>query len=375
MDYLDRLSMAVDQHASGVTGDRHSPWERMSPVAVDEKGNVHAGNLLTQVGGVYTRWWDSTSQAFDNPLLKDANGNARPFSSLTTAQQVAVVLRTASNLAGVVMGALSSVQDALNVGFANLTAPLAAIWPNFPASTLTSLYVGSPHGHPHPPSFVPGPPPGAVVPLPSLGNVLVGNHLKTLVGGLPAARCGDIGLAPTCCAVTPFFEVKTGSSNVFIGGKRAARMLDFCKCCQPSSGPMSGVDKALAGAGMVAGGIAIAADVADAVAEPDPAMEAARAMSAAMNAAQMAADAVALAVQAAMGKDPAVIPGPGPAGVGPMVVNGALVLGNPLVLVGGFPMVNIPDPVSLLLNKLAALRARRKEAKELAAATGTPDCV
>jgi uncharacterized Zn-binding protein involved in type VI secretion len=358
MSYLDRLSLAVDQKAMGVTGDQTS-------------GLTRSGNTLSEMGGVYTRWWDSTSQAFDNPLLKDANGNPRAFSSLSGGQQAAVVLRTAANLAGAVMGALGSVQDALNIGFANLTAPLAAIYPSFPASTLTSLYVGSPHGHPHPPSYVPAPPtPGAVVPLPSLGNVLVGNHLKTLIGSLPAARCGDIGIAPTCCGFTPFFEIKTGSSNVFIGGKRAARMLDFCKCCQPSSGPMSKVDKVMAGMGMAAGGLAIAADVAEMAVEDGPAMQAAKALSAAMNAAQMAADAATMAVQAAMGKDPAVIPGPGPTGAGPMVVNGALVLGFPLVLIGGFPMVNIPDPVSLLLNKLAKLRARKPASGDDDAQTG-----
>jgi uncharacterized Zn-binding protein involved in type VI secretion len=361
MSYLDRLSLAVDQHASGVTGDPTSSTTRM-------------GNTGSEMAGVYTRWWDSTSQAFDNPLLHNADGTARPFSSLSTGQQAAVCLRTAANVAGAVMGALSSVQDALNIGFANLTAPLAAIWPSFPASTLTSLYVGSPHGHPHPPSFIPAPPPGAVVPLPSLGNVLVGNHLKTLIGSLPAARCGDIGLAPTCMGLTPFFEIKTGSSNVFIGGKRAARMLDICRCCQPSSGPMSMVDKVMAGAGMVAGGLGIAADVAEAAVEDGPAMQAAKALSAAMNAAQMAADAAAMAVQAAMGKDPALIPGPGPSGAGPMVVNGALVLGFPLVLVGGFPMVNIPDPVSLLLNKLAKLRAKKSGAGDDDAQAGTHQC-
>jgi len=346
MGYLDNLELAVDQHASGVTGDTTSPWTRV-------------GNTPSEMGGVYTRWWDSSKQAFDNPLLMDANGNPRPFSSLSGGQQAAVVLRTASNLIGSVMGLLSSVQDALNVGFANLTAPLAAIWPDFPASTITSLYVGSPHGHPHPPSFIPAPPPGAVVPLPSLGAVLIGNHLKTLVGGLPAARCGDIGLAPTCMGLTPFFEIKTGSSNVFIGGKRAARMLDICICCAPSSGPMSGVDKVMAAAGFVASGVSIAADVAEAAVEDQAAMAAAKALSASMNAAQMAADAVALATAAAMGKDPAVIPGPGPTGAGPMKVAGALVLGFPMVLVGGFPMVNIPDPVSMLLNKLAKLRGRK----------------
>jgi uncharacterized Zn-binding protein involved in type VI secretion len=361
MDYLDRLSLAVDQHASGVTGDQTS-------------GLTRTGNTLSQMGGVYTRWWDSTKKALDNPLLHNPDGSPRPFSSLTTGQQISVVLRTASNLAGAVMGALSSVQDALNVGFANLTAPLAAIWPDFPASTLTSLYVGSPHGHPHPPSYVPAPPPGAVVPLPSLGNVLIGNHLKTLIGSLPAARCGDIGLAPTCLGVTPFFEIKTGSSNVFIGGKRAARMLDICRCCQPSSGPMSMVDQVLATAGVVVGAISIAADVSEMAVEDQAAMAAAKALSAAMNSAQMAADAAAMAVHAAMGKDPALIPGPGPTGAGPMVVNGALVLGFPLVLIGGFPMVNILDPVSMLLNKLAKLRGRKPAASDEEAEAGGGSC-
>jgi uncharacterized Zn-binding protein involved in type VI secretion len=199
-----------------------------------------------------------------------------------------------------------------------------------------------------------------VIPLPSLGNVLVGNHLKTLIGSLPAARCGDIGIAPTCVGFTPFFEIKTGSSNVFIGGKRAARMLDICHCCNTPSA-MSRVDQVMAAIGVAAGAIAIAADIGELVVESEPAMEAAKALSAAMNSAQMAADAAAMAVQKAMGKDEARIPGPTPMGAGPMPVYGALVLGNPLVMIGGFPMVNIPDPVSMLLNKLAALRARRAQ--------------
>ena len=362
MSYLDRLSLAVDQKASGVTGDQTSPWTR-------------SGNTISEMGGVYSRWWDSTSKVFDNPLLKDKNGKPREFSDLSAGQKTAVVLRTASNIAGAVMGALGSVKDSLDVGFANLTAPLAAIYPSFPASTLTSLYVGAPHGHPHPPSYVPAPPtPGAVVPLPSLGNVLLGNHLKTLIGSLPAARCGDIGLAPTCCGFTPFFEIQLGSSNVFIGGKRAARLLDMCKCCQPANPVASVVDKVMATAGVVAGGLAIAADLSEVAVEDDAAMQSAKAMSAAMNSAQMAADAAAMAAKAAMGKDPAVIPGPGPTGVGPMMVRGALTLGNPLVLIGGFPMIDIPDPVSMLLNKLAALRSRRGQSDDADANAGKPIC-
>jgi len=348
MSYLDRIGLAVEQHCMGVTGDQTEFY-----------GFERTANTFQEMGGVYSRWWDSTKQALDNPLLKDEAGESKPLSSLSRAQQTAVVLRSASNVVNAVMGALSSVQDAMNVGFANFTAPLAAIAPSLPASTMTSMYVGAPHGHPHPPSYVPAPPtPGAVIPLPSLGNVLIGNHLKTLIGSLPAARAGDIGLAPTCCGFTPFFEIKTGSSNVFIGGKRAARMLDLCWCCQPGGGAMQMVDKVMAVAGVVAGGLAIAADIAEVAVEDNAAIAAGKALSAAMNSAQMAADAAAMAAQAAMGKDPAVIPGPGPVGVGPMLVTGALVIGNPLVLIGGFPMPNFPDPVTALLKKLAALRSK-----------------
>ncbi|MDH5376819.1 MAG: PAAR domain-containing protein [Gammaproteobacteria bacterium] len=365
MSYLDRLSLAVDQHAMGVTGDNTNGY-------IDN--GERTLNTFSEMSGVYERWWDSASKATENPLLRNPDGSARSFDTLSGGEQVAVVLRTASNITGAVMGALSSVQDALNVGFANLTAPLAAVWPSFPASTMTSLYIGSPHGHPHPPSYIPAPPPGAVVPLPSLGNVLIGNHIKTLIGSLPAARAGDIGIAPTCLGFTPFFEIKTGSSNVFIGGKRAARMLDICMCCQPASGAASFVDKAMATAGVVAGAISIGANVAEAAVETDAAMQAAKAMAAAMDAAQMAADAAAMAVQAAMGKDPAVIPGPGPAGAGPMPVSGALTIGFPLVIVGGFPMVNIPDPVSLILNKIEKRVRRGRASNDENPEAGTNPC-
>jgi hypothetical protein len=127
----------------------------------------------------------------------------------------------------------------------------------------------------------------------------------------------------------------------------------------------------MAVAGLAVGGLAAAADVAEAVVESEPAMEAAKALSASMNAAQLAADAAALAVHCAMGKDPAVIPGPGPTGSGPMVVNGALVIGNPLVLIGGFPMINIPDPVSALLNRLKRYKAAKPPAETEGAGVGS----
>src|ERR1035438_6600160 len=65
---------------------------------------------------------------------------------------------------------------------------------------------------------------------------MFGTSVQVLINGKPAARCGDLGLNPTCCGLPPIFQVFTGSSNVFIGGKRAARALDITQHCKPSGG-------------------------------------------------------------------------------------------------------------------------------------------
>ena len=104
------------------------------------------------------------------------------------------------------------------------------------------------------------PTPGAVIPLPSLGSVLVGNHLKTLLAACRRRAAAISASLPRAVGITPFFEIKTGSSNVFIGGKRAARMLRHLPLLQQRS-PMSKVDKVMAGMGVAVGALAIAADV------------------------------------------------------------------------------------------------------------------
>jgi hypothetical protein len=84
---------------------------------------------------------------------------------------------------------------------------------------------------------------------------------------------------------------------------------------------------------------------------------------AAMNAAQMAADAAAMAVKAMVGKD---------AGAPPSV--GALMLGMPNVLIGGFPMINFPNPAELLLKALGRLKASPpKEEEPENTKSGPPD--
>jgi uncharacterized Zn-binding protein involved in type VI secretion len=211
-------------------------------------------------------------------------------------------------------------------------------------------------------------------PLPGAGPITTGVCVKVLIGGMPAARVGDYGMNLACGSTTPIFEVFTGSSNVFIGGKRAARLADIAVSCKPSiaaavAGKLAGAlgkgaevlakvgpaaEKAAKAlqvigiVGTVAGGAsAVAADVAEAKVEDDAAMAAAKGLAAAMDAAQLASDIAALALGLMMGKD-----------VGAPPCMGALLAGSPTVLIGGFPMINIPNPVEAILKVLGQFKPR-----------------
>jgi uncharacterized Zn-binding protein involved in type VI secretion len=265
------------------------------------------------------------------------------------------VLRNTSNSVGSLLSTLQLPLDMLNVGFATLTSSLAQAYGAQPASTIMELYISTPHYH--------APPVAGFVPLPAIGTVALGVHTKTLINYMPAARVGDYGFSPTCGSKTPWFEIFLGSSNVFIGGKRAARVGDMATCCKPGGGVLQGFQKFMAVAGLVAGGLAVAADLAEEAVEDDAAMASARALSAAMNSAQMAMDASALAI-GQIPKDPGASPGIGPLIIGPSSGRGT-------VLIGGFPMINIPDPVEAIFNKLKSLRARKN--KSLDDGAGLPD--
>ena len=83
------------------------------------------------------------------------------------------------------------------------------------------------------------------------GQAPAGPAGQLLNHGLPAARNGDLGLAAWCGGYFPIFEVMFGSSHVFIGGSRAARMLmDPTLHCLPDmfgkGKRMSGMTKAVA---------------------------------------------------------------------------------------------------------------------------------
>jgi uncharacterized Zn-binding protein involved in type VI secretion len=364
---LSNLRLAVSQKSHGVTGDQHSPWDR-------------AANTPGAMLGVGKQWADSVGKTKDawcniNATVPPGQPNAR---QPTKGEIAARVLRAAQQTVGGIMGGLGLLKQSLDVGFANLSAPIAAIFPSLPAATLMSPYLGTPHCHPtHPPS---GPPPIPPTPLPSFGMTLLGVSVRVLINNMPAARCEDIGLAPTCCGIPPaWFKIKTGSSNVFIGGSRAARLLDICKACKnipdpppiPAGKAMAAIGKAagkvstaMGYAGKVAGALGIAADVAEAAVEDDHAIATGKAIAATANAAQMAMDIAKEAMEKMIWKDPT---------MPPTGSTGAIIDPSHLtVLIGGFPMINIPDPVTALLNRLKRYKA--PPSADDASLVGVPPC-
>jgi RHS repeat-associated protein len=229
----------------------------------------------------------------------------------------------------------------LNTGIAQI--PLLDKMPGMPAATIGVPHLGTPHAHSHPPS--------SGFPLPSVGATIGSGCLSVLIGGIPAARVLDIGIAPTCGGITPYFDIQTGSSNTFIGGMRAARMgIDMTRHCNPmghvgkSGGEAaSAAEKGEAvaseaaqvpGRATVLGRAGKAWKLGNAAVGPasgvatsaDDASQGEIA-AAAMMAAQTAADLAFMMLSNLMGKDPGIEPS-----------MGTLLAGNPTVLIGGFPL-------------------------------------
>ncbi|MGN6086488.1 RHS repeat-associated core domain-containing protein [Trinickia sp.] len=243
------------------------------------------------------------------------------------------------------VSALAALQGApsqlLNTGIAQI--PLLDKMPGMPAATIGAAHLGTPHAHDHPPSDG--------FPLPSVGATIGSGCLSVLIGGMPAARVMDMGIAPTCGGLTPYFDIQTGSSNTFIGGMRAARMgIDMTRHCNPmghagkhgeeEAGAAEKGEQVASEAAEVSsrarwmgragkawniGNVAIgpAAGVAGAAGD----VEHGEGLAAAMMAAQTTADAAMMLLGNLMGKDPGIEPS-----------MGVLLDGNPTVLIGGFPM-------------------------------------
>jgi RHS repeat-associated protein len=243
---------------------------------------------------------------------------------------------------GNAMATVSAPVDALNLGVAKATLAFVQMLPKFPAARLFGdIVFGWPHAHSHPPNLIPPAPP---IPLPSFGPVICAGAVSVLINGLPTARTGDLGFGVWCGGFFPIFEVQTGSSHVFIGGARPARMLiDFTRHCMPGNPGFNKLGAAMMAfsAGMGALGVVsslIDKGHAEQAAEEAPTEEEAMAASAqaaamglgaAVGAAQTAMDLAAAALSMMMGKDPAIPPG---------IPLGNFITGSPNVLIGGFPM-------------------------------------
>jgi len=170
--------------------------------------------------------------ANDGPMERALKGDINEYQQLLDSEVPAhqgVVGKVAKGI-NVVLGGLNLGATLLDTAFAHATAGLAAMLPAFPAATVGSWHIGIPHGHSHPPSLIPPAPP---IPLPSAGVIMASCASNVLINGMPAARAGDCGIAPVCFSFAPPFEITTGSSNVFIGGSRAARQFDVTIHCNP----------------------------------------------------------------------------------------------------------------------------------------------
>lgn len=254
--------------------------------------------------------------------------------------------RTIQRAAGSILGLIGMPLEVGNAGVAAVTSQIPST--PIPAAVSGSLYMAPPHTHLHPPSLVPPAPP---IPLPSFGPMLIGVSPKVLIGGMPAARAGDLGFAPTCGGFSPAFEAFTGSSKVFIAGTRAARTLDMGRACIPGvGGPIRGFAAAMMAAGQAVAMAGVAADAIDSSNAEDTHLASAHGQAAALGAAQQAADLAAMSVASMLGTDPTPMPFPGMM-MAPVTTN---------VLIGGFPMPNLPDPAMWLFKKAKASRMRRR---------------
>ncbi|WP_437577373.1 RHS repeat-associated core domain-containing protein [Sorangium sp. So ce887] len=272
----------------------------------------------------------------------------------------------------------------LNDGFALATRDIGKLI-ELPAATLLTPHLGIPHVHLHPPAMP--------IPLPSFGVVAAAGCASVLINGIPAARAGDVGIATGCGTYSPVFEVFTGSSKVFFGGARAARMLDITMHCMPGAGAAKAMATLMKAASVGMGVVGVGAGVLDTVTkaerakkverkpidpgeaakmtpeelaaaqeaaeaaaaeEPQDNLEEAAAEEAAANTTgiQAGLDAAALALSMLKGLDP---------GTPPCI--GALLTGHPNVLIGGFPMPPW-SAVARGLAKLGKSKGKKRKSKQ-----------
>ena len=350
---LANLSLAVDQHLQGVTGDQSSPWTR-------------AANTPNAMFGVGQQWADSVGQTAD--AWKNISAPATPGGPPPTAgQKTARVIRAVQQTAGRHHGRLGTRKAGAGCWFRQLD--------------------GSPRGG---------------VSQSSGGHVVVSLHWNAACAHSPSSQRTILRSAPRLCPASEWLfsalacacsstTCPPRASTISVWRRRAVEFrqpgsrsrpvvqrVHWRHPCRAPGGYLQSVSdgfrkrrqspagkvmaaigkaagaavQAMGYAGVAVGALGMAADIAEAAVEDSEAMASAKALAAAMAAAQMAMDASKMAVEKTMWKDMPVVPPTGSIGA---IIDPS----HATVLIGGFPMINIPDPVSALLNRLSRYKRFR----------------
>jgi len=244
--------------ASGQPASGFDVWTH-TVEAMDERASEDASGtdraLAEAVTGDYADSdWAEVTDSMDNQsveLEKQASAAWEQFKALTGSDGSAGGSGSDGTTnepgpAALALGVVGATFGALTTLEQMISAPLSVIpFPAFPAIRVTDMDVGLPHAHTHPPNLVPPAPP---VPFPSTGPIIpipfLSGATQTLINGMPAARCGDMGLGIWCGGYFPIYEVFFGSSSVWIEGARAGRLLvDLTHHCifsapKPSDPPL-----------------------------------------------------------------------------------------------------------------------------------------
>lgn len=236
-DVMTNTGAGLADHVGG--GDA----QYIATHAVPGAGVVDSSVRIAQSLG--RDWNDSSFQGIKDGMSQQAGVIADQAASIWNGQSPDGKPLTTFQRVGAAFGLLSSVEQLV-------TMPLSMIpFPALPALRILDTDIGLPHAHMHPPNLTPPNP--VPVPLPSTGPVIpipiLSGASKVLINGMPAARCGDMGLGVWCGGYFPMYEVFLGSSNVWIEGNRAGRVgVDITKHCifsapkpnDPPMGPMFG---------------------------------------------------------------------------------------------------------------------------------------
>jgi uncharacterized Zn-binding protein involved in type VI secretion len=156
--------------------------------------------------------WTHTGQWQSSSPSAILQSMATQVSGLSKAKDAVGEAEGALATTGAVFSLLTSVEQTLSTPYSIYP------FPGFPAVRIGDFAVGFPHAHAHPPN-IPFPSFGPVIPIPFLSGAS-----RVLINGMPAARCGDLGIGVWCGGYFPMYEIFFGSSNVWIEGARAARI-------------------------------------------------------------------------------------------------------------------------------------------------------